>query len=52
MASFYNDLDRHMGTKGLECSTAFGGKYNGTVAWKVMGDPANIYEGTHKILKR
>jgi len=49
--SVHNDIERLATENGLDRGAAFGGKYNGKVARKVMEDPSPIYLGVRDILK-
>ena len=49
--SVHNQMEKHSRAHGLDRGAAFGGKYNGKVARKVMENPTPIYTGVGDILK-
>ena len=49
--SVYNGIETLAKDNGLDRGAAFGGKYNGKVARKVMENPMPIYDGVKDILK-
>ena len=48
--SVHNKIERLASSNGLDRGAAFGGKYNGKVARKVMENPEPIYDGIRDIL--